>query len=94
MKSNPMISILMAILFINAAGTALLAYQYVRSVRHVQYLQLTSHRMQQEINLFTGLVKETIAYSQKHNLVIPPLKTLGITMRTNQASPDAKTSGK
>ena len=90
MKSNPMISLLMAALFINAALTAYLAYKYIVNVRTLQYLQRSQNAMNQEIALFTSLVNETMAYGQKHNIVIPPLKTLGIGIRTNQAPAAAK----
>lgn len=92
MKSNPMISALMALLFINAAGTALLAYQYVTSMREVQTLQPRMRKMQQEISMFTSMVKETINYKQTHNVTIPALNVLDITYHTNR--PAAKLPNK
>ena len=94
MKSNPMISLLMAALFINAALTAYLAYKYIRNVSTLQYLQKSQNLMNQELALFTGVVNETMAYGQRHNIVIPPLKTLGIGIRSNQAPAAAKTPSK
>jgi hypothetical protein len=93
MKSNPMISLLMALLFINAALTAYLAYKYIRNVSTLQYLQKSQNKMNQELALFSTVVNETMAFGQKYNQVIPALKTLGIGIRSN-AAPAAVTPGR
>ena len=96
MKSNPLISVLMAALFVNAAGTAWLSFQYVRSARNLEMLQAQSRTMQRQINLFGTMVKETANYSQAHKTEIPALRTLGINMefRSNAAPANAKAPNK
>jgi hypothetical protein len=94
MKSNPLISILMAILFINAAGSALLAYQYVRSVRKLQVLQRSNTLVKQEIALFNSLVNDTMEFSKKNPAILPVLNIIGIKAKTNAAPTPANPIGR
>jgi hypothetical protein len=94
MKSNPLISILMALLFINAAGSALLAYQYVRSVRNLQALQRSNALVKQEIALFNSLVTDTMEFSKKNPSVLPVLNIIGIKAKTNAAPASVNPIGK
>jgi len=78
MKSNPVTSLLLAVLFVNAAFTALMTFNYVRSMRALQTLQVQRAAMTRELNIFNSLVNDTLEYSKRNPAVEPVLQSIGL----------------
>ncbi len=92
MKSNPITSLLLAVLFVNAAFTALMTYNYVQSIRTLQTLQVQRAAMNRELNVFNSLVNDTLEYSKRNPAVEPVLQSIGLKP-THTAAP-AQPTGK
>lgn len=92
MKSNPVTSLLMAVLFVNAVFTALMTFNYVRSMRALQTLQTQRAVMTRELNIFNALVNDTLEYSKRNPAVEPVLQSIGL--KSNQKSSSAQPIGK
>lgn len=92
MKSNPVTSLLMAVLFVNAVFTALMTFNYVRSMRAMQTLQVQRGVMTRELNIFNALVNDTLEYSKRNPAVEPVLQSLGL--KPNQKTAPAQPTGK
>lgn len=84
MKSNSVVSLLMAILFINVAVTAYLAYDLVQTTRIQERLARQRAQVQQEWELFQRLVNDTLEYSKRNPAIDPVLQSLGL--KTNAPS--------
>lgn len=95
MKNNPLIGLMMAIVFLNAAFTAWLAYKYSQSMRTLQTMQAQSVVMNREMNMFRAMVNDSFEYSRKNPAMDNVLQTIGIT-KTNKATamPGAPIQGK
>jgi hypothetical protein len=92
MKSNPLTSLLLAVLFVNAAFTALMTYNYVQSIRTLQTLQVQRTAMNRELNVFNSLVNDTLEYSKRNPAVEPVLQSIG--MKTTRAAAPTQPTGK
>lgn len=92
MKSNPVTSLLMAVLFVNAVFTALMTFNYVRSMRTLQTLQGQRAVMTRELNIFNALVNDTLEYSKRNPAVEPILQNLGL--KPNRPATPAQPTGK
>jgi len=83
MKSNPVTNLLLAVLFVNAVFTALMTFNYVRTMRTLQTLQFQRAALTRELNIFNSLVNDTLEYSKRNSAVEPALQSLGLkTSRT------------
>jgi hypothetical protein len=91
MKRNPWHAILLALLVMNTAGTALLSLRYYLGVRQLQQLQA---QVNFEMNVFRAIISDTVEYSKKNPAVLPVLQSSGIAITSSQApsSPSAKSS--
>ena len=92
MKHNPLISLLLTVLFVNAVFAALLTYDYMRSMRALQTLQLQRTVMTRELNIFNSLVNDTLEYSRRNPAVEPVLQTLGL--KSGRTNTPAQPTGK
>jgi hypothetical protein len=85
MKRNLLTALLMAALFVNAAGSAFLSYQYVRSVRLLQKVQYQRGLINREMSIFQALLNDTLEYSKKNPKIEPLLQTI-LKPKTTNAS--------
>lgn len=85
MKSNPITNLLLAVLFVNAVFTALMTFNYVRSMRTLQTLQLQRAAMTRDLNVFNSLVSDTLEYSKRNPAVEPVLQSIGLKTTRNAA---------
>ena len=84
MKSDSLMSLLVALLFANTAATALLSYQYVGSIRQQQMLVIQLAQDKREWDYFQALWAESMEYSKNHPEIRPLLQPLGL--KTNVAA--------
>jgi len=92
MKSNPVTSLLLVVLFVNAVFTALMTFNYVQSIRTLQTLQIQRAAMSRELNVFNSLVTETLEYSKRNPAIEPVLQSIGV--KTSRAANPAQPTGK
>jgi hypothetical protein len=92
MKSNPLTSLLMAVLFVNAVFTALMTFNYVRSISTLQILQVQRATMTRELNVFNSLVNDTLEYSKRNPAVEPVLQSIGL--KSARTATPAQPTGK
>jgi hypothetical protein len=90
MKSDSLMSLLVALLFANTAATAILSFQYVNSIGQQQRLLPQVNRDQKELAFFQALWNEALEYGKKNPEIRPLLQPLGL--KTN-ASPGATPEG-
>ena len=86
MKSDSLMSLLVALLFANTAATALLSYQYVSSILQQQRIVPQLARDQQEQFYFKTLWNEAMEYSKNHPEIRPLLQPLGLKTNLPAAS--------
>ncbi len=95
MKTNPLVSVLIAALFINTAATAIFTYQYMRALHNLSVRQYQRARISQGVATFQSLVSDTVEYSKKNPAVLPALRVLGISpAKNNPSAPTPQTPGK
>jgi hypothetical protein len=85
MKRNPTTALLMAALFVLAAATALLSYQYVRTVGRVQRLTYQRMMVSRQVNLFESLLKETLEYGKTNPAIDPIFQSIGLKVNRSPA---------
>ena len=87
----------MAALFVLAAATALLSYQYVRTVGRVQRLTYQRLLINRQVNLFESLLKDTLEYGKTNPAIDPIFQTIGLKVNRSTAprtAAPAKTTNK
>ncbi len=94
MKTNMLASFLIAILFVNVAITAYLAYDLVQTVRTQERLLMQRAQVQQEWALFQRLLNDTLEYSKRNPAVDPILQSLGLKTNAPAARPAISTPAK
>ncbi len=81
MKSDSLMSLLVAVLFANAAATALLSFHYVRSIAQRQRLTPLLARDQQAYAALNRLGMESVEYWKTHPAIGPYLRDF--VLKTN-----------
>lgn len=83
MKTNPVVSVLLAIALLNAGATAVLAYQYNQQLGQLTRLQAQRNRVNQEIEIFRALLNDSLEYSKRNPALESVLKSFNRQRQTN-----------
>ena len=75
MKNNQFPALLMALLFVSVACSAVFSYLYVQSTRQFQSLQGQRVGVGLQLNRFQSLINDTIEYSKRNPEIMPLLRS-------------------
>ena len=95
MQKSPLTAILLTVLLVNVAATAVLAFGYVWQMREAQRLQMQINGINQARSLVQALANEAVEYSKRNPGIDPLLQSVNLKpARPAQGSPPAKPPGK
>jgi Na+-transporting NADH:ubiquinone oxidoreductase subunit NqrC len=78
MKSNPLATILLAVLAVSAVASAILGALYVQNNRELRALQSQVGQVNNNRNLLNALAQDCLEYSKTHQAIDPILESVGL----------------
>jgi len=92
MTKSPIITVLMALLILNAAASAWFSLQFGRYLKRVQVLQYQRNLVNRNMTVFQALFNDTMVYSQRNPAIDPLLQSFGLKDKSGAQAQTPKTT--
>jgi hypothetical protein len=89
MKSNPLTTILLAILAVSALWSAILCVQFIRNSRELGGMRGDLGNIANRQNIDQAVLNEAVAYSSNHPAINPVLEAIGYRKPVAAPAPPA-----